>query len=261
LSSSENYPNFDDYYKYRKRSKITSPSYIPIEGGRGCHWNRCHFCYLNKGYKYRQKSIDKISQEIKYMIFTYGVFRFEFLDNDIIGKDMDRFHFLLNELIKIKKEYPDFTIIAVEVITLNLSYETIKKMSEAGIVNIQIGYESASNNLLKKIDKKNTFASNLNTIKHCFDVGIKVSGINVICNLLEEKDEDIVESIENLRFFRFIFNEKGWLIHVPNPLAINSSSKYFKTMLEKKQEYVPSLLLYHKAFVNSFDENTKWIFF
>ena len=41
---------------------------IPIEGARGCHWNRCHFCFLNQGYKYRRKSAEVIKEEILYNI-------------------------------------------------------------------------------------------------------------------------------------------------------------------------------------------------
>lgn len=262
LSTNEIYPDFSDFFIYKNKFELPdSKTFLSIEGGRGCYWNKCHFCYLNKGYIFRQKSVEKISQEIRYMISMYGIYHFEFLDNDIIGKDMIRFCALLDELIKIKKEYPDFIIIAVEVITIDLSYELIKKMFEAGISNIQIGYESASNNLLKKINKKNTFASNLNTIKHCFELGINVSGVNIIHNLLEETDEDIYESLENLRFFRFILKEKGWFIHIPSTLMINSSSKYYNAIKDKKQEYIPKILLYHKAFINHFNEDAKWDFF
>jgi len=261
FSAKEIFPDFDDYFYCLKQNAIKLDEILVIEGGRGCHWNRCHFCYLNEGYKYRQKSIEKLSQEIRYMIATHGCFRFEFLDNDFIGRDFNRFKALLNELIIIKKEYPDFVIVGAEIITLGVSAELIKKMFKAGIVVLQIGYESASNSLLKKIDKKNTFASNLNTIKHCFDVGIVLAGTNIICNLLEEQDEDILESIENLRFFRFILDKKGVFFHRISTLSINSSSKYYQASLKKKQEYQPLLQIHSKAFINNFAEETKWTFF
>ena len=68
---------------------------IPIERSRGCHWNRCKFCYLNRGYKYRLKSTEKLYEEIVYMIENYGVYEFEFLDNDFIGTDLQQFETLL----------------------------------------------------------------------------------------------------------------------------------------------------------------------
>jgi len=261
LSSNDIYPEFGDFFEHRNQLGITTPiNYLVFEGGRGCHWNRCHFCYLNKGYKYRQKSIDKISKEIKYMISTYGIFRFCFTDCDIIGNDMNRFCALLDELTKIKNEYENFTIVGAEVITLDLSCSTIKKMAEAGIELIQVGFESASNNLLKKIDKKNTFASNINTIKHCFDVGVFPGGINILYNLLEETEEDIYESVENLRFLRFLLDEKRGFKLVPVTLKANSISKYYNAISDN-QGYVPIMNLYHKAFINVFNEESKWHFY
>ena len=99
------------------------------------------------------------------MINTYEIFEFQFLDNDLIGKDMERFHLLLDSFIEIKNEFPRFQIVLAEIITKDLDYVTIKKMFDAGIIYAQIGYESASSILLKKINKKNTFSSNLLYVK------------------------------------------------------------------------------------------------
>lgn len=263
LSQSNIYPDFNDYFIQRTQANLKEsiPPTILLEGGRGCHWNRCHFCYLNAGYKHRLKSCSTISQELRYMIATHKIYRFEFLDNDIIGNDFERFHFLLHEFIKIKEEYPDFQIVAVEIITKGLSLDTMKLMAKAGISAIQIGYESASNNLLKKIDKKNTFASNLNTVKHCFKLGIRIAGANIIQSLLEETDEDIYESIENIRFYRFFVNPKNGFIHIPTLLGINSSSRYFKESQLKKESYQPHLHPYQIDFFNRFDEETQWHLF
>ncbi len=61
------------------------------------------------------------------MIENYGVYEFEFLDNDFIGTDLQQFETLLKVLAKIKKIYPDFRIIAAEVITKDLNHSIIKK--------------------------------------------------------------------------------------------------------------------------------------
>ena len=262
LSEKELYQDFSDFFEYRNQLGINVPvDYLVVEGGRGCHWNRCHFCYLNKGYEYRQKSVEKIVLEIQKMISTYGILSFRFLDSDIIGNDMNRFHTLLERLGKIKKEHIDFTIIGAEIISYDLSYTIIEKMREAGIHLIQIGFESTCDNLLKKVDKKNTFASNLNTIKHCLNGGIQLGGTHVLYNLLEENEDDIYESIENLRFFRFVMGEKrGFVLH-PLDLSVSSVSKYFNTISDNKQGYLPNINLYHKAFLNILDEETQWHFF
>jgi len=119
---------------------------------------------------------------------------------------------------------------------------------------IQIGFESASNSLLKKIDKKNSFATNLNTIKHCYEVGVFVGGANILFNLPKETEEDIYEAIENFRFFRFIMNRETVFTLRPVILKINSTSRYYKAIYDCKHEYVPKKNLYHKAFINIFPD-------
>lgn len=262
LSDKKFCPIYDDYFKTLQLTKIERHITIIVEGSRGCHWNRCHFCYLNKGYLYRKKDIDTIIFEIRNSIQKYGIYRFEFADNDTIGNDLSHFHKLLDQLIAIKCEYPEFAIIAFEIITKQVDKHTIEKMRKAGVTGIQIGYESASDTLLKKIEKKNSFASNLNVIKHCLNNRIIVNGVNVIRNLLEESSTDIFNSIENLRFYRFMLDNKNKFIHIPNTLQINSSSRYFiKIDAVTKLQYRHQVRFFQYSFEKYMDEDSKWHFF
>ncbi|MBR5255729.1 MAG: hypothetical protein IKV62_03015 [Bacteroidales bacterium] len=253
------FPDFSDYFKTKDKLKIGCPSYITIEGSRGCHWNRCHFCYLNTDYRYRLKSVDKIRLEIQYMIDTYGIYDFEFLDNDLVGKDIARFNSLLDCFIEIKKEFPRFQIVLAEIITKDLDYATIKKMFDAGIKYAQIGYESASSGLLKKIDKKNTFSSNLLYVKFAVFHKIPLGGVNVITGLLEETTEDIIEACANLRFLRFYLDYKMFR-HATLPLTVNSSSRYYNKINQSDSAWrlfkIPHILLR-----NSFSREEQWRLF
>jgi hypothetical protein len=222
-------PDFSDYIAQKQQTKFvpTVTQYLPIETGRGCHWRRCHFCYLNTGYKFRLKAIPVAIDEIRFMIKEYNYTSFGFLDNDSIAGDYERFNLLLDGLIKIKEEFPEFTIIVAEIITKGIRASTIKKMALAGFTNLQIGYESPSNTLLKKIDKKNSFASNLLFIKIASIYKIQVNGVNIIMGLLEETSEDVLEAIHNLHTLRFYF--KGGLFrHTHGMLGIMHSSPYYK---------------------------------
>ena len=251
MTDSVLFPDYSDFFETRKKLNIDSLVYITIEGSRGCHWNRCHFCYLNTDYRYRLKAIDKIVLEIKHMIDTYGIFDFQFLDNYLIGKDIKRFHLLLDNFIEIKKEYPRFQIVLAEIITKDLDYATIKKMFDAGIIYAQIGYESASSVLLKKINKKNTFSSNLLYVKFANFHKIILGGVNVLTGLLEETTEDIIEACSNLRFLRFFLDYKMFR-HVTIPLTVNSSSMYYKRI--NKDDSVWRLYkLSHIILRNTFD--------
>jgi len=226
LSEKELYP---DYTEYFEQIATTMPNYyglrIPIEASRGCHWNKCHFCFLNAGYKYRTKSIKKIKGEILYMMEKHKICQFSFLDNDLVGRNLKDFDLLLDTFIEIRAKEPKFVICVAEIVTANLDRKLIKKMKEAGIYNVQIGYESLSDNLLKKIRKKNTFASNILFIKFAFLFKITIVGLNVILGLIEETEEDMLEAIDNLRFLRF-FRTTNCVCHTPVMLGICGASKY-----------------------------------
>lgn len=222
------YPNFDDFLQQIKEINIKKQFIcLFLEGSRSCHWRKCHFCYLNTGYKHRLKSAQTIADQIRDMIEKYHIYNFYFLDNDVISNDWNRFSSLLDLLISIKNDYPEFSIVLAEIITKNITSDYIRKMSIAGFKHVQIGYESPSNNLLKKIDKKNTLASNLLFIKFAIKYSIYVGGANVIRGLLEETSEDVLEAIENLRYMRFYFQD-GIFMHNLSNLGIMSSSRYFK---------------------------------
>lgn len=219
--------DYDDYFTYKTidKDKIV----IPLEMSRGCHWNKCHFCFLNDGYKYRIKRPDKVLRELEYYIGKYGIYKFSFLDNDLIGGNLKRFELLLDMLIQLRVDFPDFEIILAEIITRGLNRNLIKKMSLAGFKHVQIGYEFPGDALLSKIKKKNSFASNLLFIKWANCYGISLGGMNIIRGLLEENTEDIWEACQNILFLRF-YLQKGFIEHNVSSLAISSTSYYYDSV-------------------------------
>lgn len=229
---------------------------IPIESGRGCHWNRCHFCYLNNGYKFRRKSPEKVKTEMLLQISKYGVYNFEFLDNDIIGNDFQYFGDLLSLLVSIRESYALFSIKMAEIITKNLPWKMIKQMRITNFENVQIGYESPSEQLLSLISKKNTFASNLFFLKWAIEFGIGVSGANVIRNLLEERKEHVFEAINNLQFMRFLISGKKFRHNYSN-LGITATSRYYKSnpaIWQERKWFSSSYRLFPKSLLNKNDE-------
>lgn len=247
LNKTEYYPDFFDYISKKNEYKIQQSPFLFIESSRGCHWGKCHFCYLNRGYKHRVRSFINVRKYVDEAIQKYNIYNFAFLDNDLVANDFPRFNSLLDSLIEIKYTYPDFNIILAEIITKGFTETFVRKMSLAGFTSVQIGYESPSDKLLAKIDKKNTFASNLLFIKFAYKYGIKINGMNVICGLLEETNEDVYEAIENLRYQRFFLNTFS---HNMSKLAIMHTSRYFKILkndssfrLNKVYNFLPKNLL------------------
>ncbi len=222
--NSEIFPDYSDFFD--KNDKIPSDVYLPFEGNRGCHWNKCRFCYLNDGYRYRFKNNEIKIKELKHQIEKYHILNFSFVDCDVIGKDINMFEDFLDKLIKLKEEYVDLSFVWAEVITKNINSAIIKKMLLGGIYHVIIGYESPSNQLLRKINKKNTFASNLLFIKWAKEFSITIGGLNIIQGLLEETTEDIREATDNLYHLRFFLSHKA-IKHGTYRLKITKSSPYY----------------------------------
>jgi radical SAM superfamily enzyme YgiQ (UPF0313 family) len=227
-------PDYTDYFKYINDNKIdTIKPLIPIESSRGCHWNKCKFCFLTDGYKNRAKNNEAIVGEIILSIEKYNIFEFVFLDNDIIFNDYEKFDDLLNRFIGIKEQYEQFGIWNGEVITKGLNASIIKKMALAGFKSIQIGYEAISDSLLNKINKKNSFSSNLMFVKWSSEYNLNLQGLNIITGLIGENDEDINFSVKNLHYLRFFLNDK--IKHEVIPLQIMRASRYYKELKNKNE--------------------------
>lgn len=252
--------DMSDYFNQVENVNLSIPKVIPVEAGRGCHWCRCKFCFLNKGYKFRTKSVEILKNEIIYYIKNFNISSVFFLDNDLVADNLNRFNALLDELINIREVYNEFSVKMAEVITKGLSYELIKKMSLANFESVQIGYESPSDKILTSISKKNTVASNLFFIKWAIKFGIHLNGVNILRNLLEEDEEGIKEGINNLYYMRFYLSSKE-LYHNLSFLGISSSSRYFKTIVSDKSlsEWQSStqMLLPH----NMISDKDKYILF
>lgn len=253
LSSISMRPDYSDYMRFLDENKIPfNHAIIPLEGSRGCSWKKCHFCFLNTGYRHRLKSLSAIIDEIKHNISHYKIFKFQFLDNDIVGNDFDRFEQLLEKLIEIEAEYAEFSIEGAEIITKGINSSIIKKIAIAGFLSIQIGYESLSDTLLKKIVKKNSFSSNFLFLKFAQRYNIKINGVNIIKGLLEETDDDIAECIENLHCLRFLLSN-SFFKHKIIPLVVNDSSPYFKDMKNNINlwETIPYLALLPEKYISN----------
>jgi len=270
------YPNYDDYFEQLKSFNFKLDVSLPIEGSRGCHWRKCKFCFLNEGYRYRIKDATKVISEIKILYEKHNVSNFMFLDNDLIGTNITNYEKLVDELTNFKRNIcQNFEIQLAEIIPYKLRSEVIKKMARAGFMAVQLGWEATCDSLLINMNKKSRFASNILFAKWAIHYGIKINGANIITGIINESDEDIIESINNLHYLRFFLSHKGYFDHELNPLAISMSSLYYKMIPEEELpnwnvnvlEYLLPKEFYnpHKRFITfSFSKNTKnelWKFF
>lgn len=221
-------PNYDDFFSIPKKDPQLK-TFIPFETTRGCHWNKCKFCVESEGIKYRQKSPQQIIDEMEFLAKQYKINKFEFLDSDTVGRNIKSFESFLDKLITLKIDQDiSYEILHAEINPNKLNSEIIKKITLAGFKSVQVGFEAVTDSLLKKMDKKNTCAENILFIKFALKYGLKVTGANIIIGILNEEENDIYESIQNLHYFRF-FLKKGTFELKKTYLELCKGSYYFKS--------------------------------
>ena len=226
-------PDYSDYFNL-KTSINEELIRLPIEASRGCHWCRCNFCYLNQGYKYRRSTNKLLLKSIEYLVTKYECYNISFVDNDLIGLSLEQFDKLLDGLIRLRlKSNNRLAIKVAEIIPFKKDANLIKKMAIAGFENIQIGYEAISDSLLSKMNKKQKLALNIFVLKFCSKYGIKVSGTNIIADSINETPRDIIESIHNLHYQRFLLSISKFQFNVIK-LSITKNSRYFREIPERE---------------------------
>jgi len=172
-------PDIQQYYQYYGR--------LPVEISRGCWWNRCTFCNLNIQQScYREKSINRILQEIHYLSERYRI-----MDFQLIGNTLPKTEYrTLFE--KLKKTDKDFTFF-VEARAGQMTSQDYTAMKEAGFTSIQTGIESFSNNYLRKMNKGVRVIDNIAALKFCTENNIK-NNYNLLVGYPNEEPLDFEET-------------------------------------------------------------------
>lgn len=123
---------------------------------RGCHWNKCKFCGLYKDCAFTTRPVDEVVEDIKKAAEIHRNHKYSscFLqDSDVFVLSTSR---LLPIVEAIKAEFPNMQYITsyarVDSI-LRKSENEIIELREAGLNHLYCGMESASDNVLKMVNK------------------------------------------------------------------------------------------------------------
>jgi radical SAM superfamily enzyme YgiQ (UPF0313 family) len=141
-----------------------------------------------------------------------------------VANDPKRLEKILDDLIAVKQR-KDIQFIA-EVIPKHFTAEIMQKLPRAGFNRIHFGYESLSDQLLMKMNKRTNFSDNIFFVKFARRCKIKLPSANVICGSIGEEAIDILESIDNLHFLRFLF-DKNLFRHNLIPLMVAKHSDFY----------------------------------
>ncbi|MBW1704155.1 MAG: RiPP maturation radical SAM C-methyltransferase [Deltaproteobacteria bacterium] len=211
-------PEYGDYFDQVRSlgpDKAFLPK-IPMEISRGCWWRKsigpgstsgCAFCNLNLQWKgYRAKSHDKIIKELETLTDQYQVLSVSFMDNLLPAKGLEQLFRRIQEMGKDLRLFCE--------IRATTTRKVLGAMGAAGMREIQVGIESLSTSLLKKINKGTTAIDNLEIMKNCETPGLPHLTGNLILTFPSSDELDVKETLANLNFvlpFRPLKGIPFWL--------------------------------------------------
>lgn len=140
-------PN-DNLYLYAD----DNPRFYPIISSRGCPFN-CTFCYHPLGQKYRSRSIDGFMAEVEYVMGKYQVNNLAIFD-ELLSTNRERLFQICDRLKNLPRKLHWMCQLRVD----QIDEEMLRTMREAGCFLISYGFESASDIVLKSMNKHITKA-------------------------------------------------------------------------------------------------------
>ncbi len=203
-------PDFFEYFELLAKfpaDKRFFPT-LPLEISRGCWWHGgrpdpkfhqpsqgCAFCNLNLQWQgYRTKVPEQVVHEIEHLTDTHKVLSVAFMDNALPPKKSQE---IFKSLAEKNKDFQFFG--ELRATTPRRMLETL---SVAGLREVQIGIESLSSRLLRKLNKGATAMDNLEIMKHCEALGIKNTA-NLILHFPGSDAADVTETLRVITFARF----------------------------------------------------------
>lgn len=141
---------------------------------RGCPHN-CIFCSqsLISGRKYRFRSAEVVIEEIDLLINRYNQQGIGFFDDDLlVNKKRVR---LLCELI-VQRELNLKAEFSCQTRADNVDEEILSYLKDAGFTSLGLGMETASERLMKLIDKKETVRDNIGAVELIKRMGFNIAG-------------------------------------------------------------------------------------
>jgi radical SAM superfamily enzyme YgiQ (UPF0313 family)/ubiquinone/menaquinone biosynthesis C-methylase UbiE len=207
--------NLDDFPNFAYHLLMTEPfRYNPghIVTSRGCPY-RCIFCSSRNlsGYSYRTFSPQRVAEHVELLIKEYRIKSLMFDDDNFVVNRNRTFEICE---IFLRNGYAKKITWRCQARGDLVDREILKKMKEAGCVNISFGIETASQRLLDLIQKNEKVEDNIKAVQLASEVGIKTRGAFIL-GLPTETREESMETIRLAK--RLPLDEVKFSLATPYP--------------------------------------------
>jgi radical SAM superfamily enzyme YgiQ (UPF0313 family) len=214
----------------------------------GCAWNRCAFCEMYTSKNFKIKREEDILNEIKIAAKALPDVRKIFLadGNPFVlstGKLLTILNAIRDSFPKIKR----VTTYALPADIQSKSIEELKELCNAGLRQVYVGIESGDDELLKMINKGETFSSTVEALLKAKEAGIKLSVI--ILNGLGGLKYSKQHAMNSARILNEIQPEFASMLVLSFPFGIEHYQKKFNG--EYKPMNIPELLKEMEMFISN----------
>ncbi len=144
----------------------------------GCSWNNCTFCdmYTQPQKKFRAKKIADIEEDIRRVVATGQQYKRIFLaDGDAMTLPFKRLKAIL---LLIRQLMPDVQRVSAYCLPRNVKNKSLAELYELrtlGLSLVYVGCESGDDEVLTRVEKGETYASQLDALLKLKGAGIQTS--------------------------------------------------------------------------------------
>ena len=157
--------------------------YLSLYTGRGCP-AQCTFCLWPQtigGHKYRVRSSANVAAEMAHAKQLFPQVKEFFFDDDTFTANLPRARDIAQKLKPLGLTWSCNS-------RANVNYETIQLMKDCGLRLFLVGYESGSEEILKRIKKGVTLEEMRQFTQACRDIGVILHGTFVLGLPIETKE-------------------------------------------------------------------------
>ena len=211
-------PDYDDYSERAEAASIYWV--IPIEGSRGCWWNRaprtgnplhaCYFCGFNLQSARRDKSPSRIVSEMGKLADRYRNMRFFFRDNVLRQSGV-------RELCQALRQSGRRFSFSVE-LRASITATEIAELFQAGCAAVQVGVEGLCTTYLRRMNKGTTTIQNLCAMRACCEFEIR-NGANLLIDFPGATADEVDETVRVIDSYACAYEPPSIAVFTLNPCS------------------------------------------